>query len=99
MLAGEPACGWTLEKAAPKMKEALEESSEANVEKGQVVAFKTTDSLVYNFESGKIVTTVGLKGMVVVNTKDALVIVHKDNVVEISNLVKKMKEEGLEKYL
>ena len=91
--------GWSDPGTLYALKEALEESSEANVEKGQVVAFKTTDSLVYNFESGKIVTTVGLKGMVVVNTKDALVIVHKDNVVEISNLVKKMKEEGLEKYL
>ncbi len=91
--------GWSDPGTLYALKEALEESSEANVEKGQVVNFQTTDSLVYNLEPGKVVTTVGLKGMVVVNTKDALVVVHKDNVVEISNLVKKMKEEGRGKYL
>lgn len=91
--------GWSDPGTLYALKEALEESSEGNVEKGKVVNFKTKDSLVYNFEPKKIVTTVGLEGMVVVNTKDALLVVHKDRVVEISKLVKKMKEEGLEKYL
>ncbi len=91
--------GWSDPGTLYALKEALEESSAANVEKGQVMSFKTTDSLVYNLEPNKVVTTVGLKGMVVVNTKDALVVVHKDNVVEISNLVKEMKERELDKYL
>jgi len=46
-----------------------------------------------------VVTTVDLKGMVVVNTEDAIVVVHKDNVVRISELVKEMKSEKLDKYL
>lgn len=91
--------GWSDPGTLYALKEALEDGSDANVEKGQVVNFKTTDSLVYNMEKGKIVTTVGLKGMVVVNTKDALVVVHKDDVVQISNLVKEMKNKKLDKYL
>lgn len=91
--------GWSDPGTLYALKEALEDNSEANVTKGEVVAFETTDSLVYNLEEGKVITTVGLKGMVVVNTKDALVVVHKDNVVKISNLVKEMKEMGMEKYL
>jgi mannose-1-phosphate guanylyltransferase len=91
--------GWSDPGTLYALKEALEKSSDSNVVKGNVVDFETTDSLVYNFEPGKVVTTVGLKGMVVVNTKDAIVVVHKDDVVRISNLVKEMKVRKLEKYL
>jgi mannose-1-phosphate guanylyltransferase len=91
--------GWSDPGTLYALKEALEESSDSNVEKGNVVNFQTSDSLVYNMEPGKVVATVGLKGMVIVNTKDALIIVHKDNVVNISALVGEMKKMGLEKYL
>ena len=40
---------------------------------------------------GKIIAGVGLKGIVVVNTPDALVVVPKDEVVNITKLVKKTK--------
>jgi mannose-1-phosphate guanylyltransferase len=91
--------GWSDPGTLYALKEALEKSSDSNVTKGNVVDFETKDSLVYNLEPGKVVATVGLEGMVVVNTKDAIVVVHKDNVVKISNLVKEMKERKLDKYL
>ncbi len=91
--------GWSDPGTLYALKEALEESSESNVTKGTVVTYETSDSLVYNLEKGKVVTTVGLKGMVVVNTEDAVVIVHKDNVVNISDLVKEMKERKMDKFL
>lgn len=92
--------GWSDPGTLYALKEALEESSEGNVTKGNVVTFGTTDSLVYNLENKKVVTTVDLKGMVVVNTKDAIVVVHKDNVVRISELVREMKsKKGMGKYL
>jgi len=81
------------------LKEALEDNKQANVIQGEVTTLNTTDSLVYNLEKDKLVTTVGLQGMVVVNTQDALVVVPKEEVVNITNLVKKLKEEGKEKYL
>jgi hypothetical protein len=37
--------------------------------------------------------------MVVVNTPDALVVAHKHDVVKISELIKKMKEKKMDKYL
>ena len=92
--------GWSDPGTLYALKEALEESSEENVIKGNVVNFGTNDSLVYNMEDKKVVTTVDLKGMVVVNTKDALVVVHKDNVVRISELVREMKKnKKMEEYL
>lgn len=91
--------GWSDPGTLYALKEALEKNSDANVVKGQVVDFETSDSLVYNFESGKIVATVGLKGMVVVNTPDAIVVAHKDNVVRISELVKEIKKRKLDGFL
>lgn len=91
--------GWSDPGTLYALKEALEESSDSNVEKGNVVNFETSDSLVYNFEKNKVMATVGLAGMVVVNTKDALIVVHKDKVVRISNLVKEMKNKKMNRYL
>jgi mannose-1-phosphate guanylyltransferase len=91
--------GWSDPGTLYALKEALEGSSEANVEKGKIVSLDTSDSLIYNLEDKKIVAAVGLKGMVVVNTEDALVVVPKDEVVKISELVKEMKKKRMEKYL
>jgi mannose-1-phosphate guanylyltransferase len=91
--------GWSDPGTLYALKEALEESSEGNVEKGRVVSFETKDSLIYNLEKGKLVATVGLEGMVIVNTEDAIIVAHKDDVVRISDLVKEMKEKRMDKYL
>jgi mannose-1-phosphate guanylyltransferase len=91
--------GWSDPGTLYALKEALEESSDANVTKGNIYNLGTADSLVYNLDNKKILTTVDLKGMVVVNTEDAIVVVHKDNVVRISELVREMKSKKLDKYL
>lgn len=91
--------GWSDPGTLYALKEALEKSSEANVTQGQVVTLNTRDSLLYNLEEGKIMAALGLEGIVVVNTPDALIVVPKDEVVNITKLLNKMKEEGLKKYL
>jgi mannose-1-phosphate guanylyltransferase len=91
--------GWSDPGTLYALKEALAKTVEENVTKGNIVDFETKDCLVYNLDDEKVVTTVGLEAMVVVNTKDAIVIVPKDKVVRISDLVKEMREKGLEKYL
>jgi len=91
--------GWSDPGTLYALKEALEENKQANVTKGLVTFLNTEDSLIYNLEKGKLVTTVGLKGVVVVNTTDAIIVVSKDEVINVTNLVKKLKEEGKEKYL
>lgn len=91
--------GWSDPGTLYALKEALERSKEENVLKGEVSWLDCNDCLFYNLETKKIVTGVGLRGMVVVNTPDALVVVPKDEVVNITNLVKKMHEEGKKEYL
>jgi len=91
--------GWSDPGTLYALKEALEKSRAANVVQGKVSTLNTEDSLIYNLENNKLVTTVGLKGMVVVNTPDALVVVPKDEVVRVTELVDKLKKEGFNKYL
>jgi len=91
--------GWSDPGTLYALKEALADTTEENVTLGNITELNTSDSLLYNLEKDKLVTAVGLKGMVVVNTKDALVVAPKEEVVNISNLVKKLKTEGKERYL
>lgn len=91
--------GWSDPGTLYAMKEALEESSRSNVVSGKVSHLNSTDCLLYNLEPDKLLTAVGLSGMVVVNTPDAILVVPKDEVVNISNLVKKLKLEDYNDYL
>lgn len=81
------------------LKEALETEKEENVIQGEVATINSRDCLLYNFEQDKILAGIGLDGLVVVNTPDALVVVSKDEVVNITSLVNQLKEEGKTAYL
>lgn len=91
--------GWSDPGTLFALKEALEKNSGSNVTSGEVETLKTSDCLIYNFEKEKILAAVGLKDMVVVNTEDALIIVGKDDVVHVTELIEEMKKKGLDKYL
>jgi mannose-1-phosphate guanylyltransferase len=47
----------------------------------------------------KLIATVGLKDIVVIDTEDVLLICHKDNVQNVKNIVEELKSSGQEKYL
>lgn len=91
--------GWSDPGTLYALKEALQNEAQANVTKGLVALLETSDSLIYNLESDKLITGIGLKSMVVVNTPDALIVVPKDEVVKITKLIERLKEQGLIKYL
>ena len=91
--------GWSDPGTLYALKEALAEKEEDNITLGKVVVMDSEDALVYNLDSKKLVTAVGLKGMVVVNTEEALIVVPKEKVVQVTDLVKEIKKLGLEEYL
>jgi mannose-1-phosphate guanylyltransferase len=91
--------GWSDPGTLYALKEALQKSCNENVAHGQVAAYNTQDSLLYNLEEKKILTVVGLSGIVVINTPDALLVVPKSEVVHVTKLIKKMEESGLKQYL
>jgi len=91
--------GWTDPGTLYALKKALEEHKEANVVSGKVSTLNTRDCLLYNLDKHKILAGVGLKGMVVINTPDALIVVPREEVINVTNLVKKMEEEGWTEHL
>jgi len=91
--------GWSDPGTLYALKEALTDTREENYVKGNVVLENTEDCLVYNGEKEKLVATVGLEGLVVVNTPDALLVCAKDAVPNIKELLDNMEAQGLSKHL
>ncbi len=61
---------------------------DGNVFKGDVIAEDTRNSLIY--ATDKLVTVLGLEDVVVVETKDATMVAHKDKVQDVKKLVAKL---------
>jgi mannose-1-phosphate guanylyltransferase len=83
--------GWSDPGSFYALKKAID-ASDANVTKGVTIEVDTTDSLIIN-EEKKLVATIGLDGMIVVNTADALLVVHKSDAARVTELVEKLKED------
>lgn len=80
------------------IKDVLSESKE-NLVKGLALLHKAEDNLIYNYEK-KLVAVSGLKNVIVVNTKDALLIAPKDQSESVKELIEKIKSHPhLKKYL
>lgn len=63
-----------------------------NVCKGDVLAFNTENSLIH--AEHKLVATIGVDNLVVVETKDAILVVHKDKVQDVKKVVEAIKKQG-----
>lgn len=74
-------------------------------EKGMVsngtkhVDIDSTDCLVISNDDKKVIATVGLQNIIVVDTEDALLIMDKGHNQDIKSAIAMMKERGLDKYL
>jgi len=90
--------GWSDPGTLYALKEAINPDLTANVTKGQVITENISDSLVYNYEADKLVAVVGVEGMIVVNTEDALLVVHKDQIPLVKKMVNDLEGTELEKY-
>ena len=90
--------GWSDPGTLYAMKEALDTDTAANVTKGLVIDAASRDCLIYNYEARKLVVAVGLEGMIVVNTDDAILVVHKDSIPLVKEVVNGLQGTELESY-
>ncbi len=74
-----------------------ENDDDNNVINGNVVAVNTKDCVIEG--SNKLIATVGLRDIIVVDTEDAILISTKENAGEIKQVLSKLRESGMEKYL
>lgn len=72
------------------LKIALQTKPKMNVVEGLVELKEAENSLVYNYDQQKVVTVVGLENILVVQTKDALLICHGDKASKVKDLVSGM---------
>jgi len=89
--------GWSDVGTWEALKEALQTSPSQNLTKGQVVAWKTKNSLIYNY-TDQLVATIDLKGIVVVITKDAVLVTPQESIPEIKKMLKSFTGTDLEKF-
>ncbi|MDY4368059.1 mannose-1-phosphate guanylyltransferase/mannose-6-phosphate isomerase [Pectobacterium brasiliense] len=68
-----------------------------NAIRGDVLTEKTSDSYIYS--QNKLVATVGIDNLIVVETKDAVLVAHKDSVQDVKSIVEKLKRSERCEYL
>lgn len=91
--------GWSDPGNLYSLKEALQESAEATVTRGTVVEVQTQDSFVYNLTDERVVAAMGLEGIIVVDTPEVLLVVHKDSVRHLGDLLEEIGKRGYERLL
>jgi len=79
--------GWSDIGAWESLKEALENHPYENIIRGRTYLDNVKDSLIYNYEDGKLIVGIDVDELVVVNTKDVLLISKKTSVSKVKKIV------------
>lgn len=90
--------GWSDPGTLYALKEAINSDRTQNVERGLVKALESEDCLLYNYQDDKLLTAIGLQGMIVINTESSILVVHKDQIPLVKKLVNSMIGTELESY-
>jgi mannose-1-phosphate guanylyltransferase len=90
--------GWSDPGTLYALKEAIDPDESANVRKGLVIDERSQDCLLYNYQPDKLVVALGLEGIILVNTEDALLVVHKDQIAEVKRVINGLDGTELEPY-
>ncbi len=77
--------------------EILEKDSSGNIRKGNTIDVGSRRSIIFAGE--RVVATIGLDNMVVVDTPDATLVAHKEKVQEVRKVVEELKRKDREEYL
>jgi mannose-1-phosphate guanylyltransferase / mannose-6-phosphate isomerase len=77
--------------------ELIKKDDAGNIVKGNTVDIGSQNSTIFAGE--RLVATIGLKDMVVVDTPDATLVTPKERVQEVRNIVKELKKSGREEHL
>lgn len=81
--------GWSDIGTWKSLYDELTKNSEANVHKGETLLVDTKSSLIYNY-SKKLVTTFGVKDIVIIETDDALLVCDKNHTSNLKDLLKEL---------
>ncbi|MFE5324207.1 mannose-1-phosphate guanylyltransferase [Paenibacillus sp. NPDC056579] len=68
-----------------------------NVIKGNILSIDTKDSIIES--NGKLIATLGIEDLIIIDTEDVTLICSKDRAQEIKSIIKELREQKMEKYL
>lgn len=77
--------------------EISQKDEQGNATRGDVLLEDATDSYIYS--QHRLIGAVGVKDLVVVETKDAVLVAHKDHVQKVKNIVAQLKNSNRPEYL
>jgi mannose-1-phosphate guanylyltransferase len=90
--------GWSDIGTWQALKEALQKNKQGNVIKGEVYIDKCCDNLIYNYNKKQLIVALDLKGLVVVNMDDILMICNQESMPRIKDTVNIFKHGKNRKY-
>jgi mannose-1-phosphate guanylyltransferase len=88
--------GWSDVGSFSSLWEVNEKDLQGNVSQGDVISHSTTNSYI-NAQS-RLVATVGVDDLVIVETKDAILVSHKDKVQDVKSIVSQLKSQERYEY-
>lgn len=71
--------------------------NEGNIRRGETICIDTTGSIVYS--DRKLITTIGVKDLIVVSTEDSVMVCPKDKAQDVKRIVEKLKHDNKNEYL
>jgi len=89
--------GWSDLGSWAALDEGKEKDNSGNIFTGNTIDIGSRDSIVFSGE--RLVATIGLKNMVVVETPDAVLVTSKEKVQEVKKIVETLEKEGREEHL
>lgn len=98
MLAIPADLGWADVGTWDVLRDELSAGDGANVALTEHLGIDTRNTVVYS-STGKLIATVGLDGLVIVDTPDALLVVPADRAQDVKKIVEQLKANGQTKYL
>lgn len=84
--------GWSDVGSWSSLHESLQQDADGNALRGDVIAEDTADTLVLS--ESRLVATIGLRGFVVIETKDAVLVTPKNRVQDVKGVVSRLRAEG-----
>lgn len=90
-------CGWNDLGSWESIYDVMDKDVNNNYIKGNVIAVDTQDSYIYS--SSRLISTIGVKNLVIIETKDAVLICDKSKTQDVKTVFDRLKKENNQLYL
>lgn len=89
--------GWSDVGSWDALETIYEKDPQGNINYGEVLHIKSKNCIIYS--QNKLVATIGLENVIVVETEDAILVCHKDSAQDVRKVVEKLDDQGKNQYL